>query len=160
MEEHRGSRGGVGEDDTGRRDKERLAGAQKPCTGDNNDGDCKGGKIPSWLDGVGEIIIDHHQCQGTGLVYALDDSVRPKCPCLDLGGNTLCDGCSSHLREERFGNWHKDDCDCQGRGWTASEDGWGEITLSAMCGGGKTRPTTCGKRVKMATRIRYWSQRY
>ena len=52
-------------------------------------------------------------CKGTGYLYPF----RVKCPCLDLSGNVLCEGCRSHLNAERFGNWHKDDCDCHGFGY-------------------------------------------
>jgi len=38
-----------------------------------------------------------------------------KCPCLDLS-NTPCEGCGSHLMDERFGHWHQDNCDCKGSG--------------------------------------------
>ena len=49
-------------------------------------------------------------CDATGLRWP---TLSRECPCLDLG-NLPCEGCDSHLADNRFGNWHKDDCECHG----------------------------------------------
>ena len=99
-------------------DTERLAGAKKPCptivklgAKGWGVGDCKGevdAEIP-------------HECNGTGLVYVFDDSVRVPCPqtykvCNKCGARNNTTSTDPVCAPER--------CDCHGKGWTASEDGW------------------------------------
>lgn len=50
-------------------------------------------------------------CHGIGLRWP---PLSRECPCVTQ--EICCEGCCSHLSDERFGNWHQEDCDCLGSG--------------------------------------------
>jgi len=91
----------------------QLAGVRVPCP----PCDALGGwtRETSRPEGVWNVCGD---CEGTGLVYMFaEGTVRVWCSLTGIIMNdTFCawvDQCK-----------HGDGCKCQGRGWTASQDGW------------------------------------